>query len=906
MSCIDDIIAASGNILSKREAAELLRKFNNLTKKMSDSSRLGTLDAMIREASEKMVASDIMGATLAKSHELRYKMWQDQNSNRIAGLMKKHGKTVRQAIDSLIHGSPEDRQGLIQIFNGAKDRQMVHLIASLQEQGLTDEFKDPHIVKQALEVLFDPKAHVDESAQKIGMILREAQKLAVVRLNESGAYAPNTPGVLLSAYSADSGKVRAMTREQFIDSVVGHVDNSIKFQEVPEGTKNPNGLEAAELAKREHLGKVYDRIKSGEGYAAPAGTFDGLGGMTKERWRNVSKSISPAYDIPFKDAKSYLTYLQDFGGDPINAVLFRQIDRVGRAVGLMEAFSVAPERAMRDLLAKHEHLMSPEDRAFLLKEPTALPKKPVIESPFKKDSPEDKKFREDFKEKEKKAAKEANSEANKEARKEARTLQKRLTEEKAKKLGQSYLRVASKSLMEQVGEDLKSLPPARLFDYIFHDSHPEAVLADLSGITQVPVDPSFARGGQAIRSWATMAALGNGVFKQLCDLPIKMALLSKYAKGGIFETAARPFVDMANGIAQKYGSAESKAYLARIGAGSEILIRNMAHEIGGSGQYQTGAWAKAMEGYFKLNLMGPFDGAQRKGNADFLSKYISEALIAPDKNKSMVETLKSYGFSNDDLLKMSKAVGDFGGHPAINPKLLESIDGKLYEKFLGTMDDWISTITPTPGAKERSIVHKGTRTGTLEGETLRSFMLFKTYPSMFMHRVLPQLYYDTGRGGVAATLLTTMLMWYVGDSLKALSRGQTPRDMSKPENVYQMMIQSGFGGLYSDIMMANYNQYGRDFWSSVGGPVAGQINNAFQLGSGLTHWRQTEDGNWRPELTPKMAISKVRRALPSLHLEQTILDNTIIHAMMEASDPGYQQRMNEQLQERTGQQTLWR
>jgi hypothetical protein len=819
VSCIDDIIAASGDVLSKREAAELLRKFNDLTGEMSDSSRLGTLDAMLSAARENMVEKNLLAANLAKRTELSHKVTLGQSLSRVDGLIQK-GKTVKQAIDSLFFGSPEDRQGLVQLFNGAKERPMVHLIASLEEQGLTDHFRDPHVVREALEVLYDPKAkNVSPEAQKIGMILRESQKFAVSRLNEVGAYTLDRPSVLLSAYSADAGKVTSMGKDGFVQFMKGLELDPKAFE----------GMDDTEITH--HFEKVYERIANGHGFRAPTGTFDGLSGLTKERFRDVTKSMSPNYDIPFASADAYAKYAEQFGADPINAMLFRQIDRLGRGVGLMEAFGPSPDRLLADLLASLDPKMTPEDRAFLNR--TNTPSGPV-----------------------------------------------------------STLDV------------IKELPKTalRFFDQTFHSAHPEDALAVMSGETSVPIDTSFARLGQGLRSWSSMAALGQGVFMQITDLPVKMAQLAKFGKNGALDGILEPF----KAFAENATEGNRKAYLARMGVGADILIRNMAHDIAGDGGYLPGKWAKTMEMYFKLNGMHWWDQVQRRSNSDFLSTNIAWALKNPAEATDIHALLDSYGFTKAEKAVMANSIGDAGGIEGIDPRKLEAADGKLYERFLGVMQDINSSVTPTPGIKERAIVTKGTKPGTLEGEFLRSFMLFKTYPIMFMTRVFPQIHYNIGTGGTVATMASMMAFWYLGDSLKSLSKGQTPRDLQKPDTWYQMMSRSGFGGLYGDIMASNYNQYGMDFWSSIGGPVAGQINNAAQLGSGLTHWKETKDG-WRPELTGKMAISKVRRALPSLHLEQTILDNTLIHAMIKLSDPDYQQRRNQDMEERTGQQNLiWR
>lgn len=816
--CVEEIIRASGGILSKRDAAALLRKFNDTAQRMSAADRYAALDAMLTEARNNMVQRNQIYAIHNKRSALQHEIKVKDAASKIDLLLMETGKGVKEAFDTLLFGNAKHPAGLVQIWSGAVDRFNIALGGELEAADLLGHWQDPDTLANAIDVAFDPSAPVaTPEAQKIGNILRQVQKLAYRRLNEAGAYVLDTPRILFNSKGADPALVRAFGKEEFI--------NYVKTLDLDE--RYFDGMDNYEVD--EFFGKVYDNLAEGNNYRAPSGTFDGVGGLTASRYRQLATGFSIDYDIPFASAESYKDFMKTFSSEPLQAIIARRVDQIGRGVGLMEAFGPVPERFFDELLAQFSDRMTENEKAFLL----------------------------------------------------------------------------SKTAKAGTFKDIMAAPLKGIVNF-YSDAHPKAVLADLSGITKAPVDTNLARFWSGFRALTSMAALKAGVFLQMTDLPIKGAILSRF--GDKAEAALAPFTAIASAFPDK----EKQLFYRRMGIGLQLLQNNLALEVSG-GASKASLWARfkgvrmahILDVYFKLNGMAIYDRVQKQSSADFLSSNLAWALGNPE-GKGILDQFARYGFDEADFTKLRTAVVEFDGIHMIDPQVVRDTDDKLYEKFLGIMGRIVNDATPTPGVRERAVLDKGTRPGTWEGEMLRTFMMFKSYPVMLMTRIFPRIHYEQGVAGVMSTMVSMALMWYLGDSLKQLADGKTPKSLGKAETWALMATRSGFGGIYSDLITSEYDRYGMDFASAVGGPVVGRLNDLASLYSAAVHFEQNQEtGEFKSRLTGKMAMAKLRKAMPNVFYFQTMLDRSLLYGIMESIDPGSLQESDKRLQEQFGQQRLF-
>ncbi|HWT40379.1 MAG TPA: hypothetical protein VN081_03895 [Dongiaceae bacterium] len=805
--CVAKIVEAAGESLSKREAAELLRKFNDTTKHLSTEQRVASLREMMDEFQANMVQRNQVYGVFAKQTELLHAQALQTASARMDNAMK-GGMSVKAAVDTLLYGHPGTvgpdgarvagrRDGLVTMFEGTRTRFNTFLAGRLQEMGLLGHWHDEQTLKSAIDVAFDHTAQVNsQEAQQIGNILAEANKLGASRLNKAGAYVLPTPRVLFNSKVANPAKVAAMGKQAFIDMVNGlELDKSF-FR----------GMEDTEIEK--YLGDVYDKLSKGGQYQAPTGNFDGIGGLTKERYRNLANSNSLDVDIPFATADAFKQFAAATSDEPLTAFITRRMDQIGRSVGLMENFGPAPERFLDDLMGKYADKMSDKDKSFLLNKGV-----PITDR----------------------------------------------------------------------GKLTMFTAPFEVIKNWTLDAHPADALAEMLGKTSNPADPSFAAIGRGLRNWASMASLGQGVFAQLTDLPIRVAQVIKYGQDP-FEALMHPLTQ----FAELLPTDQQKQFYTDMGLAAETMVHTLAENTSGG--------SKVMDTYFKLNGMAWPDIMGKRFTASYMARSLGAALERGEDH-AILDLFRSYGFTEAEFEKMKGALGNIPGleGKVIDPRALESVDGKLFERYLSAMQDIVNTATPTPGVRERAISNKGTRAGTLGGEALRIAMQFKNYPSMLINRVYPSIRYEHGIQGRLATMASMLAFYYIGDSMKQLSQGKTPQSLANPANMASLMVRSGMGGIYSDMMLHDYSRNGMGLADLVAGPVTGRIGDLASLGSAAVQGKAT----------PVMAAQKISRAMPNVFLTKTVLEHTLIHAMMEMSNPGSVARSYARLKKETGQERLF-
>lgn len=817
--CINEIIEASGNVLSKREAAELLRKFNKQAQQFDPQTNMDTLDAVLSNMRDNMVTRGQALAVHARRIQLAERIKYDSMRRTVMARYEKFpAKGVKEAVYHLLFGSPDSRLGLVHIWQGAVSRFNGFLEAELRSTGMLDHWGDKETMTGAVRALFNSEvAGISPESQTIGGVLAKVKNLSVIRLNSVGSYVLDTPRVLLNARAADPARLRNYGRKNFIEFAKTLTLDKKYLAEVED--------------LDEHFGEVFDHLVNYGGYQAPTGTFDGVSRQVKETYKNLASSTSYDADLPFADADSFLKFFDEFSAEPLGAFVSRRVNQIGRSVGLMEAFGPTPQATMDKLLASLNENMSQEDAQHLLRGAgldRALPN------------------------------------------------QTKTGKEKA--------------------IDLLKLP-IKLLDRAFYDLHPDDLLAYMDGSTSAPIDTGFAKVGAAVRVWTSMASLGNGLFMQLTDLPIKMANLAKLGDdplGGILSPITA--------FAQTLPNEERKLFYSYFGIGAEAMLHNMAHELGTVGGGPR-ALSRGMDMAFKLNGMAPFDRIQKQGNADFISRILAEALSDPEPHGNVIDMFRNYGFDDDELSRLAAAIGEVDGIKVVDPRiLLDDTDSKLGEKFIGVMEDLVNSTTPTPSARERALIGRGgygkaVRPGTGLGEALRMFYMFKSYPIMFRSRVFPRLLYDHGFAGTATTMASMLMFWYLGDSLKSLAQGKSPRDMSKPENWMTAALRSGLGGIYADLITADYHRNGMDLADVLAGPGIGKISDVLELGSATV----------KGEATPSYAVNHIKSITPVLNTFyfQAALDRALYYGILEGNDPGYMRRKDQELQERTGQGRIW-
>jgi hypothetical protein len=227
-------------------------------------------------------------------------------------------------------------------------------------------------------------------------------------------------------------------------------------------------------------------------------------------------------------------------------------------------------------------------------------------------------------------------------------------------------------------------------------------------------------------------------------------------------------------------------------------------------------------------------------------------------------------------------------------------------RLIGTVTEEVDMAVIKPGARERAAMYDNLQRGTISGELVRSFFLFKSFPIAMLMRhwrrasTLP----GTGRAVYAASLIaSTTLLGALVLQIKELINGRDPVEMSNAKFWGKSLAQGGALGLYGDFLYSSSTQGGRSLLASVAGPQIGLLEEAIALTHGnLMEAAQGEDTNFMPELT-----KFVKGITPGSNLwyARAAFDHLIFQQLQDYWSPGYIRNMKRRARKEFGQEYWW-
>lgn len=213
----------------------------------------------------------------------------------------------------------------------------------------------------------------------------------------------------------------------------------------------------------------------------------------------------------------------------------------------------------------------------------------------------------------------------------------------------------------------------------------------------------------------------------------------------------------------------------------------------------------------------------------------------------------------------------------------------------------------------KALVNMGTRPGSIPGEVVRFGMQFKAWPVTYMvthmSRALETAY--RGRAGqalgyIGSLFIIMSLIGVVQNDLKALSKGQEPRDKKDPRTWIAGIAAGGGLGLISDFVFADQNRFGGTLGQTLAGPGVAFLSDigAFTLGN-AQQALLGEETRIGPEF-----VNLLRRYTPggSLWYARLIYQREILDQLQMLVDPkAHQQfRAEESRAEKLGTKFYWK
>jgi hypothetical protein len=230
-------------------------------------------------------------------------------------------------------------------------------------------------------------------------------------------------------------------------------------------------------------------------------------------------------------------------------------------------------------------------------------------------------------------------------------------------------------------------------------------------------------------------------------------------------------------------------------------------------------------------------------------------------------------------------------------------------RLLGAITDEAEYAVTTPDLQVRAAIQRGTQRGTIEGELLRSVMLFKSFPFAMLTR-----HWERALEGGAGTRLAYGSSLAIGLTmfgalalqLKDLKDGKDPRDMTTWKFWAAAFAQGGGAGIFGDFLYTGAGGQGRaglPNWMSLAGPVVGTgleavdltVGNAFEAARG----KDTHIG------AEALRLARSHTPLVNLWYAKSAFDHAGLHELQEMLSPGYLERMQERERSEWGQERWW-
>jgi hypothetical protein len=235
-------------------------------------------------------------------------------------------------------------------------------------------------------------------------------------------------------------------------------------------------------------------------------------------------------------------------------------------------------------------------------------------------------------------------------------------------------------------------------------------------------------------------------------------------------------------------------------------------------------------------------------------------------------------------------------------------------KLLGSIVDEAEYASLGSDLQTRAAVTRSTQKGTVEGEVLRSLMLFKGFPMAMISRHWGRVADQWRVGdkassvGYAAGMMTSITAFgALAMQLKDLANGKDPRDMTTPKFWGAAFAQGGGMGIFGDMLYTGFggnNRAGVPNWMSFAGPVFGSALEAIDLTAGnIGRAGQGKDTHFGAE-----SVRFARSHLPFVNLwyAKAALDHAALHDLQEYLSPGYLARMQDRAHQDWNQSFFWR
>lgn len=455
---------------------------------------------------------------------------------------------------------------------------------------------------------------------------------------------------------------------------------------------------------------------------------------------------------------------------------------------------------------------------------------------------------------------------------------------------------------------------------------PQSILAyyrQLTGVNNIPENPTLARLGNNTRALIQMAKMGGVAITNFFTDKAMMQTEAMYQGIKNLDTLAKQITQFAK------RTPNEKRALRIFGVGVDGLMGNFLSRYSAQGPV-SGFVDKAQKTFFDWNFSNFLNDSTKSAAAELFAANLGEHadLAFKDLPFELKRVLSLYDITNKEWNLLRSTVYE---HPTIKSKMvtpdqlpnltdeqiatlwegeksptakdLQRLRNKLDTQLRGFFIDRANYAVPTPGAAEKRWSTLDTKSGTYTGEAVRLLMLFKNFPITIANKILPREIY--GRGNVSvkdfllndhkgvfnmATLVAmSTVAGYIGMTLRDAINSKTPRSLIKEDGsinfevLQDAMIQGGGMGIYGELVTRNYTRGMGSFLDALAGPALSDLNKLMDIKS-----RATMGDPYDAQLL-KLALSNT--PLINLFYLKPIFNYLVIWNLQEMLNPGTLRRM---------------
>lgn len=245
----------------------------------------------------------------------------------------------------------------------------------------------------------------------------------------------------------------------------------------------------------------------------------------------------------------------------------------------------------------------------------------------------------------------------------------------------------------------------------------------------------------------------------------------------------------------------------------------------------------------------------------------------------------------------------------IDPRLADDVATKL----LIMIDTETNFAVPSTSLRGRTALKGNTRPGSVPGELLRSFAMYKGFGVTLVNtHIMRGLNMPTAAGKgkyMAGFIISTTLMGALAIQMKEMSKGRDPAPMFGDDAAKfwgGALLQGGGLGIFGDFLFNDVNRFGGGIAETVAGPVIGLLNDTRKLTIGNAAQMITgQDSNMATEM-----VGFTQRYLPgsSMWYTRLALERSIWDQLKIMTDPKSTQKIRsiERKYQKRGQEYWWK